>query len=81
MALSNDVRILTDGHSSIVIDLVRRLSEGHTLLQRLGNVCIAKYQRAREIEQLYQFSPRELADLGLCKSDLPAIEKGLFRRE
>lgn len=41
----------------------------------------AKRQRARELHDLAMFSDRDLWDVGLSRSDLMAIEKGVYRRD
>ena len=64
-----------------VSDLIRWLSSGHAVLHRLGESWAARRQRAREIDELYRFTDRDLGDLGLSKSDLPALEQGTYRRE
>lgn len=40
-----------------------------------------KRQRAREIEVLTSFSERELRDVGLSRSDMMALERGVYRRD
>jgi uncharacterized protein YjiS (DUF1127 family) len=37
--------------------------------------------RAREMQDLYRCSDRDLWDMGLSRSDLMAIENGSFRRD
>ncbi len=41
----------------------------------------ARRQRARELHDLAMFSDRDLWDVGLSRSDLMAIEKGVYRRD
>jgi uncharacterized protein YjiS (DUF1127 family) len=36
---------------------------------------------ARQMRELYQSSDRDLADMGLSRSDLPEIAKGTYRSE
>lgn len=36
--------------------------------------------RARQMQELYRSTDRELWDMGLSRSDLPEIAKGSFRR-
>ena len=50
-------------------------------LDRLGSAWAARRKRARELRDLYRFSDRELWDVGLSRSDLPAIADGTYRRE
>jgi uncharacterized protein YjiS (DUF1127 family) len=81
MNLSNDAHSLPDTQQKIVSDLRRALSRARTRLRRLGEFWVVRRQRARELDELYRFTDRELNDLGLCRSDLPAIEQGLYRRD
>jgi uncharacterized protein YjiS (DUF1127 family) len=80
MNLSNDVRLLPDAQQKIAAELLRLFAPAHALLHRLGDMWAARRQRERELGELYRFTDRDLADLGLSKSDLPAIEKGTYRR-
>jgi uncharacterized protein YjiS (DUF1127 family) len=79
--LSDEVRCLPDTHQTVPLDLRLWLARAHALLRYVGGLWTARIQRAREMEELYQFTDRELSDLGLSKSDLPAIEKGVYRRD
>jgi uncharacterized protein YjiS (DUF1127 family) len=36
---------------------------------------------AREMQDLYRFSDRELWDIGISRSDFTAVENGTFRRD
>ncbi len=81
MNLFEDARFLPDAQPKIVADARRWLAHGLALLRRVGNVWIAWRQHARELDELYGFTDREFSDIGLSKSDLPAIEKGLYRRD
>ncbi len=40
-----------------------------------------RHRHAREMADLAKFSDRELWDLGLSRSDLMAVERGLYRRD
>jgi uncharacterized protein YjiS (DUF1127 family) len=81
MNLSDEARFLPDAQPKIVSDLRRWLAQTHALLERLADSWNARRQHTRELDELYRFTERDLADLGLSKSDLPAIEKGMYRRE
>jgi uncharacterized protein YjiS (DUF1127 family) len=81
MNLSNDAHSLPDTQQKIVSDSLRLLSWAHARLRRLGDSWIARRQRARELDELYRFTDRDLSDLGLSRSDLPAIQQGVYRRE
>lgn len=41
----------------------------------------ASRRRARELHDLSMFSDRDLWDVGLSRSDLMALEKGVYRRD
>jgi uncharacterized protein YjiS (DUF1127 family) len=41
----------------------------------------AKRRHARDMRDLAQFSDQELWDMGLSRSDMMALEKGVFRRD
>ncbi len=41
----------------------------------------ARRRAARDIQELYAFSTRELRDMGLNRSDLPAVARGSYRRD
>lgn len=57
------------------------LSLGRALMHRVTDFWWAMRQRAREIDEPYRFTGRELCKLGLSTSDLQAIEEGVYRRE
>ncbi len=50
------------------------------LARRLSAIA-ARQRHAREMADLARFSDRELWDLGLSRSDLMAVERGLYRRD
>ena len=81
MNLSNDARFVAESHPKIASDLHRWLTQGHGIVRHLAEMWVARRQRAQELDELYAFTDRDLRDLGLSKSDLPAIERGLYRRE
>ena len=81
MNLFDDARFLPATQPKFAADLRHGLLLGRALLRRVAEHWIARRQRAREIRELYGFSEQELADVGLSKSDLMAIEKGVHRRE
>jgi uncharacterized protein YjiS (DUF1127 family) len=81
MNLSDEAHFIPDAQPQIVSDLRWWLAQGHALLERMADSWNARRQHARELDELYRFTDRDLADLGLSKSDLPAIEKGVYRRE
>jgi uncharacterized protein YjiS (DUF1127 family) len=50
-------------------------------LDHLGAAWAGRRKRSREVRDLYVFTDRELWDVGLSRSDLPAIANGTYRRE
>jgi uncharacterized protein YjiS (DUF1127 family) len=50
------------------------------LVQRVA-VWTASRRRAREMREIMLFSDRDLWDVGLSRSDLMALEKGVYRRD
>jgi uncharacterized protein YjiS (DUF1127 family) len=57
------------------------LSWLHTHVEHIGAKWAARRKRARELRDLCLFNARELRDVGLSRSDLPAIAKGAYRRD
>jgi len=49
--------------------------------QRLGAYMAQRRTRARQLSELYRFTDRELWDVGLSRSDIPAIQHGVYRRD
>jgi uncharacterized protein YjiS (DUF1127 family) len=81
MNLSENARHITrDPHlslPSIPLGLARLGSELH----RIGIAWAARRRRSRETRELYAMGDRDLWDMGLCRSDLPAIIAGSYRRD
>ena len=50
-------------------------------LHRLGAAWMARRRAARELEELFQRTDYELRDMGISRSDLPAIMQGTYRRD
>jgi uncharacterized protein YjiS (DUF1127 family) len=50
-------------------------------LSRRYAAWIEKRRYARDMRDLASFSDRELWDLGLSRSDLMAVERGVFKRD
>ena len=50
-------------------------------LERLGAAWMARHRTARSLRQLDLCTDRELWDMGLSRSDFPAIIKGAYRRD
>jgi len=77
MNLSNDTYLFTGSRETA---------------EPIGSWLTMRYQRlrywwsqrralARQMEELFRSSDRELADMGLSRSDLPEIAKGTYRTE
>jgi uncharacterized protein YjiS (DUF1127 family) len=49
--------------------------------ERLAAAWAARRETARGLQQLHRCTDRELWDMGLSRSDFPAIIKGTFRRD
>jgi uncharacterized protein YjiS (DUF1127 family) len=48
--------------------------------QRLWAAWLQRRAHARQMQELYRSTNRELWDMGLSRSDLPEIAKGTYRR-
>jgi uncharacterized protein YjiS (DUF1127 family) len=81
MNLSEDARIIYQGRRRTVHDASIWWSRLQSKLQRLSAFWMARRRRARGLRELYEFSDRELWDMGLGRSDLPAIINGTYRRD
>jgi len=57
------------------------LSLMRTRFGQISNYLIARRRRAKQLQDLYGMNDRELWDLGLSRSDFPAIEDGTYRRD
>ena len=62
-------------------DIRAWLSQQHARFGRLGAAWLARRRTARSLRQLYLCTDRELWDMGLSRSDFPAIVKGTYRRD
>jgi uncharacterized protein YjiS (DUF1127 family) len=81
MSLSTSNPIVTNHHQKA---LFRRRVPGVRFalaLQDIGAAWIKRRRQAGAMQALYCFNDRELWDIGLSRSDLPAIENGTFRRD
>lgn len=81
MNLSEQSRALSESQQQVVREAIFWLSRLRARLDRLGAAWADRRKRARAIRDLYLFSDRELWDVGLSRSDLPAIAEGTYRRE
>lgn len=81
MNLSNDTYLISDSHRKSGSEVGAWFSQITARLHNLGENLSARRTRAREMRELHRFSDRELWDVGLNRSDITLIEKGIFRRD
>lgn len=81
MNFSKDLRLVFSGRQQIVNNGNFLLSWLQASIARRRASWVARRKLARDIEELYGSSDRELRDLGLCRSDLREIIAGTYRRE
>ena len=81
MNLSEQSRAISESQQQVAREAILWLSWLRARLDSLGVAWADRRKRAREIRELYRFNERELWDLGLRRSDLPAIANGTYRRE
>ena len=77
MGLSNNTYLVDNGRSA-------NQPLGLWLSKRYRRLRAAWTERrilARQMEELYRSSDRELWDMGLSRSDLPEIAKGTYQRD
>jgi uncharacterized protein YjiS (DUF1127 family) len=81
MNISEEVRPILAGQRQITRAVSVWLSRLQARLDHLGASWASRRQRARQVQELYRASDRELWDMGLSRSDLPAIARGTHRRD
>jgi uncharacterized protein YjiS (DUF1127 family) len=81
MNLSNDTYLISGGRQKIAGDVGNWMSSIRGRLHGLIALWAEKRTRNRELRELYRFSDRELWDVGLSRSDILSIEKGIYRRD
>lgn len=81
MNLPKDLRLIFSGRQRIGNNGSVWPSWLQASLARRRASWVARRKRARDIEELYGSSDRELRDLGLCRSDLREIIDGTYGRE
>jgi uncharacterized protein YjiS (DUF1127 family) len=77
MSLSNNTFVISGNHRATR----PWLSQITERLQHLRATWADRRARAREMQDLYRCSDRELQDMGLSRSDLLTINNGTFRRD
>lgn len=68
-------------HDSVVHGSLEPTHGLRSWLSRRLAAWAEKRRYARDMQDLASFSDRELWDLGLSRSDLLAVERGVFRRD
>ena len=81
MSLSANAQLVSQNHQKTSSASPLSLSGIATTLKRIGTTWAVRRRRMRDMQALYTFSDRELWDIGLGRSDLPAIENGSFHRD
>lgn len=81
MHLFDEVRLFAEDHGLLPRKFRALMAQAHVRLHRMADAWIARRERARQIQDLYRFSDRELWDIGLTRSDIDAIANGHFRRD
>jgi uncharacterized protein YjiS (DUF1127 family) len=77
MSLSKNSYLAAHGQH----DVSPWLSSPLGVIDRVQALWTARRARARELRELSLFSDRELWDVGLSRSDIMSIEKGVYRRD
>jgi uncharacterized protein YjiS (DUF1127 family) len=72
---------LTRGHKGIAAEAGAAMAWLGVQLHRLGAAWTARRRAARELEELFQRTDYELRDMGISRSDFPAIMQGTYRRD
>jgi uncharacterized protein YjiS (DUF1127 family) len=72
---------LTEGQQLISSEARAFLARQRARLARLGAAWAARRKAARDLRQLDLCTDRELSDMGLNRSDFPAIIRGTYRRD
>ena len=81
MNLSKPSPALAEARLPVARDATQWLAWLQARLGRLDAAWADRRKRAREVRDLYRLSDRELWDVGLSRSDLPAIARGMYRRD
>lgn len=80
MNASNNVYSIAGDRTKIGRDVDSWLGRTFARLHDLRAGWMARRARRRELWDLYRLSDRDLWDMGLHRSDIPAIQDGTFRR-
>lgn len=80
MKFLEEARHVSHGRPGLARDAGAVLSRLLTGFYELRAAWAARRQRAQGVERLRAFSDWELKDVGLCRSDLPSIADGTYRR-
>ena len=80
MNLSKDTYLLAGDQPKIGQEVRTWLSLAYARVRNLGVNMAEGRARGREMRELHKFSDRELWDVGLSRSDIPAVQQGTYRR-
>ncbi|HQT75853.1 MAG: hypothetical protein B7Z80_03540 [Rhodospirillales bacterium 20-64-7] len=69
------------GHASVGQAHQPWLPKAMILFRRRLEAWATRRRSYRDAQQLDRFSDRELWDLGLSRSDVPAIARGIYKRD
>ena len=81
MSRFNQAPALTHGQELIAGEARAHFARLRARLAGLGARWAARRRTARDLRQLDLCTDRELWDMGLTRSDFPAIIKGVYRRD
>ncbi len=81
MSLSDNTVLISGSQRKNALDTGTGLSELRARLSHLGTYWSERRTHARQMRELYRFSDRELWDVGLNRSDIMLIGKGIYRRD
>ena len=81
MSLYDHAPALREGQQILAGEISPLFSRLRARIARSGAVWAERRRTARSLRQLDLCSDRELWDLGLSRSDFPAIIDGTFRRD
>ena len=81
MSRYDQAQALTQGQQLMTGELRTLLARLRARAARIGARLATRRSVMRDVRQLHLRTDRELRDMGLNRSDLPAIIKGVYRRD
>jgi uncharacterized protein YjiS (DUF1127 family) len=81
MSLYDEAHPITSSRPPIATEARALLARLRTRLNGLGARWAARRRAVRDLRQLDHCTERELWDMGLSRSDFPAIIRGTYRRD